>query len=656
MKWYSALTQHLLDTANNTSAKISYDEVMEQLGQNVVSLYKAILIYQMRSACSYGRNQGWNFLLQLAVWDDWDGALNSVKKAETKLLERWELYDKNRAKDLRVELNQLVEMMNNRLLHIDQSLGRWIVHQTESENNKCLQHLCIVNPQDAMSGIERKKESLVADVWKWILNERAYAAFQNWSKFNNQSCKLLWIEAIAGTGKTMLLIGIIRELSKQPEMLSPSLSYIFCQAEGKAEEPIYSATAVLRSLMWMLLIQQPDLIPLWRTEYDKNSKDLFTRSSSEETMRRIFTEMITHARPVYFVVDALDECEQGWETIISVISTSISGPARVKWLVSSRPDLRLDKELKVLHGGNPLSSQTMMKLKIQNQSDRVNKYIKQKLSDLKGLDNDDTYTEPILKNISQEITQRAQDNLLWVSLVFKDLVDVRGSYALETVQSYPSGLPQLYGHKIRKLEKDYPKLFKCCKDVLVVVSHTFRPLNLNELKVLVPGLPPDPNQVVAKCNSFLEVHQETITLVHKSAKDYLTDPKSGFQGPTIHGHADIFRRSIAILSSELTGRNIWGLQRYGFKPEDLEPPNPDPLASIAYCCEYWADHLYSLNDENLKCLNEMIKDRTVLEFLEKRFLYWLESLSLLGKLSVAVESIRKLLFIIQVYYISYSRI
>jgi len=373
-------------------------------------------------------------------------------------------------------------------------------------------------------------------------------------------------------------------------------------------------------------------------------------------MRRIFTEMITHARPVYFIVDALDECDQGWKTIVSIISTSISGPARVKWLVSSRPDLRLDKELKGLHGGNPLSSQTMIKLEIQNQSDRVNKYIKQKLSNLKGLDSGDTYTEPILKNISQEITQRAQDNLLWGFLMFKDLVDVRGLYALKTVQSYPSGLPELYGHKIRKLEKDYPELFKCCKDVLVVVSHTFRPLHLNELKALVPGLPPDPNQVVAKCNSFLEVHDETISLVHKSAKDYLTDPKSGFKGTNIHGHADIFRRSIATLSSELTTSNIWKLKTYGLKPEDLQPPNPDPLASIAYCCEYWADHLYSLKDENPTFLKELIEDRKILEFLEIRFLYWLESLSLLKKLSSGLELIRKLLFVAQVNNNYYSRI
>jgi hypothetical protein len=644
MEWYSALTPHILDTANNNSAEKTYDEVMEQLGKNVVSLYKAILIYQMRSACSYGRSQGWNFLLQLAVWDDWNRALDSVKEAETELRARWELFDKKRATDL-------FEMMNNHLFHMGQSLKKFIEHQAENENNECLRHLCFVNPQDVMRDIKHNKETLIADVWKWILNERAYAAFQNWSESNDQSCKLLWIEASAGTGKTMLLIGIIHELSKQPEMLSPSLSYIFCQSKGKAKEPINNATAVMRSLIWMLLIQQPDLIPLWQKEYNTNSRDLFTHSTSKQTMYRIFTEMITRARPAYFVVDALDECEQGWETIISVISESISSPARVKWLVSSRPDLRLDTELKRLQGGNLLGSQTVMKLEIQNQSDRVNKYVEQKLSDLKRLDEKNTYTEPILKEISQKITQRAQDNLLWVHFLFKDLVRVRGPRALEKVQNYPLGLRELYEHKILKLEREYPELFECCKDVLLVVSHTFRPLNLDELEELVPGLPSDPNEVVEICNSFLEIHNETITLVHKSAKDYLTDPKSGFKGANFHGHADIFRSSIAILSSKLIDSNIWGLKQYGFKPEDLEPPNPDPLASITYCCEYWADHLYSMNDENPKFLRELIEDGNVLKFLEERFLYWLESLSLLGRLSVGVESIRKLLFIAQVCYI-----
>ncbi len=42
-------------------------------------------------------------------------------------------------------------------------------------------------------------------------------------------CRLLWIEGHAGTGKTMLMIGTIRELLRQPRILAPKVSFFFCQ-------------------------------------------------------------------------------------------------------------------------------------------------------------------------------------------------------------------------------------------------------------------------------------------------------------------------------------------------------------------------------------------------------------------------------------------
>jgi hypothetical protein len=44
---------------------------------------------------------------------------------------------------------------------------------------------------------------------------------------------------------------------------------------------------------------------------------------------------------VYFVIDALDECEQGLPDLIELISTSLSLSEKVKWLVSSRPMVEL---------------------------------------------------------------------------------------------------------------------------------------------------------------------------------------------------------------------------------------------------------------------------------------------------------------------------
>jgi len=94
-------------------------------------------------------------------------------------------------------------------------------------------------------------------------------------------------------------------------------------------------------------------------------------------------------------------------------------------------------------------------------------------------------------------------------------------------------------------------------------------------------------------------------------------------------------------------RNIYKLD-YGFKPKDLTPPDPDPLAPIRYSCVFWADHLCSLDSDNLQCLGELTDDGKVFGFLKEYFLRWLESLSLMGQLSSGLLSIRKILHAAQV--------
>jgi hypothetical protein len=74
MSWYCALTEHLL-SKNNIE---SFEAVREQLEKAVIALYKALLLYQMKSVCSYYRNQGLVFLRGLVSLDNWDGDLQRV--------------------------------------------------------------------------------------------------------------------------------------------------------------------------------------------------------------------------------------------------------------------------------------------------------------------------------------------------------------------------------------------------------------------------------------------------------------------------------------------------------------------------------------------------------------------------------------------------
>ena len=144
----------------------------------------------------------------------------------------------------------------------------------EDGDTECLRDLRVVDPRDDIKKIENNKDELLDDAYKWILRTKEYAAFTNWSDDESDlsPCRLLWIKGHAGTGKTMLLIGIIRELSNQPFVLAPNLSCFFCQG---TDTTLNNATATLRSLIWLLLVQQPHLISHLRKKYRDSGRDLF---------------------------------------------------------------------------------------------------------------------------------------------------------------------------------------------------------------------------------------------------------------------------------------------------------------------------------------------------------------------------------------------
>ncbi|KAK3352636.1 hypothetical protein B0T25DRAFT_606607 [Lasiosphaeria hispida] len=57
MDWYCALTEHLLNK-DNIVAGNEFQAILHRLEETLVELYKALLLYQMKSACSYFHNQG----------------------------------------------------------------------------------------------------------------------------------------------------------------------------------------------------------------------------------------------------------------------------------------------------------------------------------------------------------------------------------------------------------------------------------------------------------------------------------------------------------------------------------------------------------------------------------------------------------------------
>ncbi|KAK4139138.1 uncharacterized protein C8A04DRAFT_40952 [Dichotomopilus funicola] len=610
MDWYCALTEHLLNKDNITAGK-DFQAILRQLEKEIIELYKALFLYQMKSVCSYYRNQGLVFLRGMLNLDDWDGDLKSVTDAEAIVQNDTAQFFQGQTRTFLGDLVSCAKGMEAQLGDVHQTLQDFISLQKDARRDDieaaCRRDLRVVDPQHDMERIEKSKDELLDDAFKWILRTPEYIAFTNWddSGSDRPPRRLLWIKGHAGTGKTMLMIGLIRQLSHQPVALSPALSFFFCQGTDTA---LNNATAVLRSLIWLLLLQQPRLISHLLQKYKESGADLFREQNAFIALSEAFRNMLKDPKllPVYLAVDALDECVQGRSDVIDLISTSLNLSQKVRWLLSSRPEVDLLAGLKEqsVNSFNPSSS--LVELDTQRLEEPVNAYINHKLMELKYREG---YDDHVLAEISHEVRQRAENTFLWVALVFKELSSVEGWDAVETVQSIPSGLTDLYSHMMARIDEGSERNRQRCKNVLAATFLVRRPLSLSEL-IVVAGLPAkiNPRAIVDRCGSFLTVKDETVYLIHQSAKDYLGDNYATRLQPAgpAQGCSEIVRRSIDAMSSMLR-RNIYDLDP-SFNPENIAPPDPDPLAPIRYSCIFWADHLCSLSSDNSRFLGELTDD------------------------------------------------
>jgi hypothetical protein len=665
MEWYYALCNFLLD---NKSYELpenidSFQLIQQQLKDRILDLYKAILFYQMKSVCVYYKNRGLVFLQGLSNWNDWEGLLKEVIDAERALEKDSTQFRDEQEKLALSRLVDSAQVRETELKAMHKDIHRALEDQLtfqkglreDQKNRAYFEDIYVTNPQETMARIERKKGGLLNEVFKWVLDNPQYILLTDSNRsVTGSPNQLLWIKGHAGTGKTMLMIGIIRELSGQLANSAPSIAYFFCQ--GTIERAQNGATAILRSLIWMLLAQQPDLMTHLQLEYERQHSDhIFSKDKDAlDTVSRIFKKILADAESVYFIVDALDECDETLDDFIKLISISLRCSKNVKWILSSRPNTDVHARLRELGHHNLEAAATVLDLNTQKLEGPVNLYIEHKLSSLKGRPG---YNDEVLSTIYNEVRGRKEKTFLWVALVFEvlderdeDLTLPLGSDALEIIKEIPQGLTELYNHMMIRIERKKRKAPELCKSILAVVALARRPLSFTELSILAglqsKGL--EPQAIVMKCGSFLITETDMVYLVHQSAKEYLLeklrntegDSSSTLDTTTMETHVNITSRSIAAMSM------LYEARCYQFSAVD-KPLSRRDLGPLQYSVLYWIDHLTDSAKDISAVDKAGHKDVLTLcdntfKYLRSHLLQWLESLFLLRKTLDGIVSLEKL--------------
>jgi archaellum biogenesis ATPase FlaH len=342
----------------------------------------------------------------------------------------------------------------------------------DKTDKQCLADLRVTDPRDDKNRIEQTKGGLLCDSFRWILDN---AEFQQWR--DNKESRLLWIKGDAGKGKTMLLIGIIDELSQQVARSLQSsnlemLSYFLCQGTSVS---LNNATAILRGMIYILSTQHPFLISHIRKKYDYAGQNLFDDVNAFYSLSQILRQMIHDSRltTTFLVIDALDECETGLPELLNLINLITSEQAsRVKWIVSSRNRDDIEQKLGVHNSHTRLS----LELNAEQISNAVDVYINYKVSHLVSIQHENAAQA----QVREEMSKKSNGTFLWVALVFEAL----RRDLFRVLNTFPKGLTPLYDRmimQVQHLEYDYPKL---CFSTLSAAAVVYRPLHMLEIRIL----------------------------------------------------------------------------------------------------------------------------------------------------------------------------
>lgn len=633
--WYSNMTDRLLSPRNSNTP---LEQVREFLDSNMLDLYQSLLFYQIKSVCFYYRNQLWAVLRSMADLDDWNGELSAVTESEVKLHRDLNLYK--------------LEQMNNDFENLSNEFRQFSMAQIERgnlrEDKQCMKDLFKIDPRAEIREIQKAKGEPIREIYDWILKTEKFERFMNWE--NPESPSLLKINGQAGTGKTMMSVGLIQELLGDiSDVDRPEIIYFFIQDIG---EEFNNSASILRSLMWLLLAQNPALISHLRPHYDQTGPALFQNSQCFADILPIFRTMLqdTDLGRVLVIFDALDECkgpanEFGGlgRDIFDLLNELLQHDeisSKIKVLITTRPLLEIDTMVRRL---SPHSNVTIQ-LDDHSLSGPINIFIEYQRRSLEA----QAGKQINVDNAIQQLKENAGRTFIWVYLVCDQLLQLDSGQWKQTLENAPPKLESLYQFLLDRLSAPaQSRWFGYCKKVLLIVMLAYRPLTLKEMEAFIDP-PSDISlaKIVQDCRSFLVVHQDTVFPIHKSAIDYIRKNREVLSHSSFDElHHEILQRALALMTGSLR-RNMYDLACHGVSIEEAQAPGLSSLHSIGYFCQHWIDHL---KESRLK--DPVLQDSDILnldKFFHVHFLHWLEALSLLHVLPVAMDTVNDLLSLLPV--------
>ncbi|KAF3391820.1 hypothetical protein DPV78_010812 [Talaromyces pinophilus] len=576
------------------------------------------------------------------------------------------------AKDLLSRIPPNKVEVEKRVIDVLSSVERNIIYEVHEMAEK-------TNAAIEISDSDRRREKVIAklpyargstfDSFDGRLDQRCHPEtrinlrchIKEWAE-NGQGKSIFWLKGMAGTGKSTISRTIAEAFEKEGKL---GASFFFKRGEADRS----SVAMLFTTICAQLLVKIPSLIAHIEMAIDADP-NISNKSMGEQFEKLICRPLsqIHHHFPeairLLIVIDALDECSRDGDTLLRLLSQT-----RDKWspslriFITSRPEQPIRSGFKdvpvdvldymELHEiPQPIIRQDITTFLAYRFAQIQVQYSKDGWALSPGWPGSEVLSALVEMAVPLFIFAatlcRFVEDPLWSdpSGQLKKVLEYRrmgiDSEMDKLDATYSPILNQLIHGKSEQAQQSLVQRFR---RIVGTIVHLAEPLSRSSLASL---LDIDSQQIEGQLSSLHSVlsvpfsADSPIRMLHLSFRDFLVDPDkrhtNSFWVDERETHKMIMAKCLERMSRPRgLQQNICKLPGHGTLRAEIDgrtianhlPPD------IQYACRFWAYHL----KESHTRIND---SDPVHVFIQDHFLHWLESLSLLGRMTESINLIQTL--------------
>ena len=354
---------------------------------------------------------------------------------------------------------------------------------------------------------------------EWIWSHKIFVDWSNGSTDSPTADRILHISGSPGCGKSILASSIADSMKRRGNR-------VFFFSFSGTDASRQALDSLVQSLLWQLF-KESNSDDSFNVMRDLMSKGPPLMSDLWETLSMIATSM---PEPMYWIIDGVDECKDPSTALFEKLVSFLNIHKAIRTILLGRP-----------HAIEPIGSATYaIKISPNLTKADIDAFIRAQISKSSNLRSSQ------IRDLAFETLQHGSHGMfLWVKFMVDNLNKPSSKAELvERLHNLPDGLQRAYRHLLKELLDPLDNIDReFARDILSLIIAARRPLKIQEIQYalavdawstrrpssacsvqdcMVENIV---DRILYVCRSLVHISDGVISIVHLSAKEFLTRPE-----------------------------------------------------------------------------------------------------------------------------------